>query len=91
MDLTDTIARQAAERDRQMRVAAEAAAHQLQAASSALEGVRAMLQQFEARLNKDEEVAILVIGGPTGEAIFPAAIEASGPDRLIGHGDEPAT
>lgn len=83
MSITHELVQAGELRDRRAHIAAEAAAYQLQAASSALEGVRGMIQQFEATLEDGEEIAMLVIGGPSGEVIFPAAIEASGPDRLI--------
>lgn len=73
----------AEERERRAKLAAEAAAHQLQAASSALVGIQGMIREFEASLNADEEVMLLIVGGPAGEEIFPASISASGPDRII--------
>jgi len=86
-DITQDFNRQMAIRhernEQRARTMAEAAAHQLQAAQFALSGIQAMMEQFERALNADEEMMLVVIGGPVGEVIFPSTIEASGPDRLV--------
>lgn len=71
------------EQEHRARAMAEHAQHQLAAAQSAVEAVGDLLEGFEAGLNPDEEMVLVIVGGPAGERIAPKEIAPSGPDRVL--------
>lgn len=88
-DLEDSIARTTRERVRRERQIAAAAEHSLNAAAVAVETLAEEISIFESQLSNHEEVALYVIGGPTGQSFFPTLLKALNPDKVLyGGADE---
>jgi hypothetical protein len=64
-------------------IAHRAARHQLDQAKNAVVEAKAILSSFEETLNANEEVRLLIVGGPSGIMFFPHTIEPIGNDRLL--------
>lgn len=62
---------------------AAAARRQLDQADDAITDILAELEYFETQLDPAEEARLVVIGGPTGTAIFLEGITARGHDRIL--------
>lgn len=62
---------------------AAAAEHALNAAALAVDTLAEEISLFEQTLSDHEEVALYVIGGPTGQSFFPTLLKALNPDKVL--------
>ncbi len=78
------------EQDRRSRTVADAAEATLNQATKAVDDIVAEISWFEQQIEDGEEARIIVIGGPSGQAIFPTGLRPQGHDRIVysGTGDD---
>lgn len=79
----DAITRAAQQRVQRETTVAAAAEYALEAAEITVGNLIAEIDAFQEGLNKDEEIAVFVVGGPAGASFFPTQVRAINPDKVL--------